>query len=800
MIGNPPINHLLGPSRPITIDLARYAKLATLTDAESHLLKRYVARWERGGHGCRWLPDERLGLQALLTPIRDVLDAIGPTRTWEHSAVIHCLAQAMVQLDQSFWGWSREQWHQLLQDAGATYRPPCMAVAYLLCGYRDLHLDFPRMNRLRFAAHLLSRTAIDTAVARVEAVLARWSYAADAHYNVQQALCDMALVAGSAELEVIAGTFSLKDIEHHHNPRVARSARLVLRVLATLCLREDDPALEGGGASVKGLSYGTADVLPEWLGWIGRWCETSALSPRTRAGYFRLLLKAGRWMTVHHPEASSPGAWTRTLAAEYVAAVDRMTLGEWAHLPPTRRVRENVGRPLQAPSKAGHLVAMRTFFRDAQEWGWIPVRFDPGRAFRTPRAVSALIGPDPRVIGDDVWAKLLWAGINLKPSDLPSHGWKRRGSWHPFEMVKAIAMIWLFAGLRVNEIVRLRHGCIRWQAEPGVAPGPGGTQPEGAICLLDVPVHKTGAAFTKPVDRLVGEAINAWEAVRPDHPALIDYKTGQAVDLLFAHRGCRLSRAYVNRVLIPLLSAKANVPDADARGRITSHRARSTIATQLYNAKDPMTLFELQAWLGHRSPTTTQFYARITPVTLARAYSDAGYFARNLRTIEVLIDRDAVISGAAAEGQPWQYYDLGHGFCTYNFFEQCPHRMACARCDFYVPKPSSRAQLLEARGTLQRMRAAIPLTDDELAAVDGDAAAVERLIAKLEDVPTPAGPTPGHLRLRPLPMAVPASVTVPTDLIHESSTARQKAGSLETPADAPQPSALPARGGLPGGR
>lgn len=34
----------------------------------------------------------------------------------------------------------------------------------------------------------------------------------------------------------------------------------------------------------------------------------------------------------------------------------------------------------------------------------------------------------------------------------------------------------------------------------------------------------------------------------------------------------------------------------------------------------------------------------------------AGYFARNMRTIEVLLDRDAVTSGQAAAGQPWQYY------------------------------------------------------------------------------------------------------------------------------------------------
>ena len=163
-----------------------------------------------------------------------------------------------------------------------------------------------------------------------------------------------------------------------------------------------------------------------------------------------------------------------------------------------------------------------------------------------------------------------------------------------------------------------------------------------------------------------------------------------------------------------------------------------------------MTLFELQAWLGHRSPQSTQYYARITPTTLAKAYSDAGYFGRNVRTIEVLLDRDTVQSGAVANGTPWQYFDLGHGYCTYSFFEQCPHRMACARCDFYLPKGSTQAQLLEARGNLQRMLARIPLTDEERAAVEEGTEAVERLLQRLTDVPTPAGPTPRFIPLASL--------------------------------------------------
>ncbi|WP_328745051.1 hypothetical protein OHT57_06335 [Streptomyces sp. NBC_00285] len=71
--------------------------------------------------------------------------------------------------------------------------------------------------------------------------------------------------------------------------------------------------------------------------------------------------------------------------------------------------------------------------------------------------------------------------------------------------------------------------------------------------------------------------------------------------------------------------------------------------------------------------------------------------------------------------------------------------MACARCDFYTPKHSSKAQLLEAKDNLQRMRAAIPLTDDEQAAVDDGQAALNRLLERLADIPTLSGPAPRQL-------------------------------------------------------
>ena len=79
--------------------------------------------------------------------------------------------------------------------------------------------------------------------------------------------------------------------------------------------------------------------------------------------------------------------------------------------------------------------------------------------------------------------------------------------------------------------------------------------------------------------------------------------------------------------------------------------------------------------------------------------------------------------------------------------------MACARCDFYTPKDSSKAQLLEAKDNLQRMLATIPLTDDERAAVDDGHAALDALLDRLADVPTPAGPTPRQI-------GIPATTTL----------------------------------------
>jgi site-specific recombinase XerD len=99
-----------------------------------------------------------------------------------------------------------------------------------------------------------------------------------------------------------------------------------------------------------------------------------------------------------------------------------------------------------------------------------------------------------------------------------------------------------------------------------------------------------------------------------------------------------------------MLCRKARVPRSDVRGQITSHRARSTIATQLYNANQPMSLLALKEWLGHRCLESTQWYAAVTPEKLTQAYVDARYLERNVAVVQVLLHRAAIESGAAAKG------------------------------------------------------------------------------------------------------------------------------------------------------
>lgn len=667
-------------------------------------------------------------VQRLVHPLYDVFDFIefkGP----ERRSLLFYLLEEMGSKNRALWAWTDAEWIGIIerrrQDGNRI-----IAVAYLLRGFETL-ASFPKRRQAfsYLAPRIFGATRFAAAEEEIKVRMRESGYTARALRVMPLTLAQLMLITRSPRIEDITETALLQLQKQYSTSKLEKRVVALSRLLASDGVI--DKPIRRHGLKPKLMHSDPeahlANIPCEWARQARYWHETSTLSGTSRLRMYYQLLSVGRWLHATRPHIESPAQWTRTVAAEAVAMCVDLKNCEWAHST-TKKYRRNVGDPMRAKSKMDVLYSLRTFFRDLQYWEAIPRSFDPHVAFRVPRSLQALVGFDPRVLADDVWAKLIWAGLNITTGDLSFQGHPGSGGtyYYPLSLVRALSVVWLFAGLRWDEIRRLRLGCIRWQEN---APGE-------RVCLLSIPVNKTSTAFSKPVDTVVGDVIEAWEKDRPTQTKIIDPKTGELVDYLFAYRSRALGCAYLNTTLIPVLCAKAGIPDKDVRGRITSHRARSTIATQLFNAREPMSLFELQAWLGHKHPSSTQHYAKINPSKLTKSYEKAGYFQRNIRAIEVLIDQDAVRKGLAAQ-DAWKFFDLGHGYCTYDFFDQCPHRMACAQCSFYVAKESTRAQMLEAQTNLLRLRQEIPLSEPELAAVEDGLAAYERLIAKLADVPTP---------------------------------------------------------------
>jgi len=715
-----------------------YDTSASLTLDEEKALEQLIST------RLRWRTTHRRDkLKRLVTPLCDALASIGGSsrnKNWAVAALLRGCGRER----RSFWGWDKLTWSRVLGaskklfteingNSGET-RQYMAAAGYLLGCFTDIRF-MGAFNRMLLACKVFGDEAVGSAVTTIKETLNKWGYSPS---RIESVISEVLLLNRSPYLHDLSA--EKLDEFRREVPKSRQCHYLqISKALAALGITVPLDRLEYPNIKVVA-AHKTDSIHPEWLHWISRWEETTTCAPLTRSRVRHNLHKVGVWLKQYHPEITQPQQWTRELGLEWVAAVDRAKVGDYVVFP---RQSPRLGQPLLPRSKDKLIGVMRAFFRDCQEWEWIPRRFDPGRLFATPRSIKALIGPDPRTISDDIWARIMWAGLNLTPDDqFPTNAGV---PFYPLELVRALAVIWLFAGLRSNEIVRLRLGCIRWQQDEVKVQSTGEILPPGTVCLLDVPVNKTGTAFTKPVDPVVGIAVAAWEQIRPSQPAFMDAKTGEVVDFLFCYRASPLPSDYINVRLIPMLCHKAGVPLKDVRGKITSHRARATIASQLFNSREPMSLFELQAWLGHRSPVSTRSYVSITPTKLAKAYADAGYLERNVRAIEVLIDNDAVKAAAAATSEPWRYYDLGHCFCTYEFFDQCPHRMACAKCDFCIPKDSNRAQLLEAKTNILRFLQEVPLTDDERSVADGDLDALDRLITMLSDRPTPSGQTPKQL-------------------------------------------------------
>ena len=659
----------------------------------------------------------------------------------------------MVEMHQrgtAYWSWSDDQWVETVgasvplflerqRSTMVTHRQAIFSVAYLLGDFTAFELFAPHGIELHTLATTVFGDAVFIAAAdRVFSVLADWGYSPGTQGIARTTLAFLLLRNRSPRLEDL--TLELLTSLHKRIETRCRLPQLYAISRALAHLQFIPAPISRGQPKLPLRERIDTTALPKaWVDWCLAWHEQALCSERTRKQSLYMLLQIGRWLARSHRAVTSPEHWAHEIAADFVRAVDQMKVGDWRSLNNyPEQFKRNVGKPLTPRAKASFLQRARAFFLDLQDhpirvgkdqtMRTLQRRFNPLRALRTPPAIHRLIGPAPRTIEDKLWLKLLNAAETLQRSDL--HRFQL--AMYPFELVKAVAITWCLSGLRTDEIRRLRVGCVRWRVGENDTGKSGESLPDDAICFLSVPVNKTGTAFVKPVHWLVGKRIEEWERVRPPQTLELDPKTNEMVRFLFSFRGVRIAWAYFNGHLIPMLCQKANIPMEDAIGRITAHRARSTIASALYNAPEGLTIGELGQWLGHKDFRSTQHYAKLHPTRLAKAISRAN---RNSRLATVLVDPAAV-----AKGEPAIFYYLGEGaYCANPAWSACPHRMACLKCPMYVAPDTGK--LIEARDGVLRLLQEVPLTHEEKAVAEGDVQALNRYIEKRRDIPAPKLPS-----------------------------------------------------------
>ena len=514
------------------------------------------------------------------------VSALRTTRVPRLHRAVRAVLGAVQQTGTPYWEWTDAAWASAIDsDPPASLRTA--SLAYVLCGFSDLQRLDARVWPANLAKAAFGR-AFDRSLARVLDTLVGLGYTSSSlRGRASPTLAAVVLETRSAHLEEIDEACLWRVYERYGVER-----KHVCQLSQALC------ALGVLQDPIRMRTYTLYDakdsgrVPPEWAALCQRWRATSTLAPQTRETTYSFALRVGVWLAAIHPGIRQPGDWTVDTCVDFLAAVRDLAVGEWSLGEP-----DGGGRPMRPNSKRALLYAVRRFFRDVEGWGWERLRFNPAYHLATPKSILQLAGPNPRDVDEAVWIRLVWASLHLGPGDLISQ------TWYPIEMLRAMAVVWTHAGLRQNEIQRLRVGCAQPQTEPLVDDESGQAVPPGTLCYLRVPASLKSGGQVKPVQAAVLEAVRAWEAVRPEQPLVTDPKTGERVRYLFQYRGRRTGGSLLGRTVIPMLCHKAGVPEEDSRGRITSHRARASAATMLINAVDGLSLPQLMEWLNPVSYT-----------------------------------------------------------------------------------------------------------------------------------------------------------------------------------------------------
>ncbi len=286
--------------------------------------------------------------------------------------VVALLLVRSVELSRTFWGWTAQEWVDLLgrnqaefrRDApawvGDEVRPYLAAHACILGGFTEFH-RIGGFQRLALSQRVFGRDRVNDEIARLRAPLAEWGYqlGLDDDLLLPLVACQLFLLNRSPHSEDLSTElFDRVRRESLLNGTQLNCLYAVQRAVAALGFCDPPHHLTGGHA------VSATGGAPAWEQWVERWHATSTLTPRTRRNVRSKLLKVGRWLAAEQPEVADPTTWTRQTCAAWVAALDRMVIGDYVQR--TAGLKDRVGKPLEASSKEGLLSAVRGFFTDCQ--------------------------------------------------------------------------------------------------------------------------------------------------------------------------------------------------------------------------------------------------------------------------------------------------------------------------------------------------------------------------------------------------------------------------------------------------
>jgi hypothetical protein len=345
-------------------DVSRYDRTPSLTDAERRVIERWVE------HGNPVITSRQT--PRLYGPLADALLHDGRERM-NRLRTIKFLLMEVARSGQPHWSWSEQHWLDLVNGQNLM-TGHLLATAHLLCDFKRFY-DVQRNLRLSTTARLVFGPEVfNPECERLMGALERVGFKCSTmRAFMPSVIAAVGLEGGDPRLESFDKAL-LERTRSLYTGRIGSRIIMLRNGLAALGFVHE-PIRFRVYESRRGAEKG--DIHPEWMSWCRRWLETSTLRETSRQATYNSLLRVGIWLVRTHPDVTGPEQWTVDICADFLAAVDRLSIGEWAGSSFDYRMTANVGKPLQPQSKIAVFQVMRRFLADVQSWEWARLRCNP---------------------------------------------------------------------------------------------------------------------------------------------------------------------------------------------------------------------------------------------------------------------------------------------------------------------------------------------------------------------------------------------------------------------------------------